>query len=249
MAYIIYFFILFFGNDQYRFGEQISLNDLGNTEFFHLSDFKVIDDRIYIADIASSKVFLFDKEGNFINSSGRDGRGPGEFMMGPRQIVMAGDNIYVTGRMEPYFYVYDQDLNFLTNENFKENLISTYYLNQMNNKLLIVASYYLEDNLFIYDTYTKKTERINLNFKVVPGQLYRHNFFKIGENWLAAWYFQNKFKLYDNNFNLLTEFSLENIKDKADGIYRDDPVRPAGATQRQKEVHAAGIFSPAGSFF
>ena len=233
----------------YEIGEQTKLNKLGETAFFDITDFKVDEKYIYITDTAAMRLYLFKKDGTLVRSTGREGRGPGEFIRGPYQITKYQDEIYVLGYSEPYFFVYDERLNYLTNREFERSLITVPFLKSVDDYLLIVGGRMWEEDLTFYKPGEGIVEQVVLDFEIVAGLLYKYNVYKIGENWLFAWYNQNKFKVFTEDFEKLERFSVPGFPDKADGVYADDPIRPPNATERQSKLQQAGAFAPRGSFF
>lgn len=248
---IIIFLLIFATYDLsiYKIGKEIGLKDLGTTEFFDITDFNIGKDKIYLTDTAAFTVYLFDKDGAFVQSTGREGRGPGEFIRGPYQITNFEDTYYVLGYSTPYFYVFDESLEFIENKKFEENLITVPFLKSYDQKLIIVPGRMWDEELILYDPETSSIKNIQLDFEIVAGLLAEYNVFKMGDDWLFAWYNQNKFKLYDENFKLINNFSIPELPDKADGVYADDPIRPPNASERQLEKQEAGAFAPSGTFF
>ncbi|MFU8812312.1 MAG: 6-bladed beta-propeller [Balneolaceae bacterium] len=234
----------------YEFGETLDKKDLGETEFYDIHDFKIDDDFIYIADFKGQSVSVFEKNGTLLNISGRQGRGPGEFVQGPRIIAPAHDQnkVYVIGTM-PNFSVYDTELNFETYEYFIRNPVSTYGLEYFDKKLFIMTTQFSEENIIIYDFETAGLENIFLNFDLEPGLLAKYTMRKVGDYWLFAWYFKNKFKVFDEDFSLVHEYSLPHLPDKADGRVNELSMIPDEATSYRARVYSLGSFSPYGTFF
>ena len=71
-------------NANERFGDRVSVG---------------VDDqgRIYVADTDNHRIQVFDADGTYLATLGRDGQGPGEFEF-PRTIAVAGDRVFVGDR-------------------------------------------------------------------------------------------------------------------------------------------------------
>ena len=62
--------------------DSIDIIPLEVTENCLISDIKKLEfykNRIFISDRINAKIFVFDSEGNFLRSIGKQGRGPGEY--------------------------------------------------------------------------------------------------------------------------------------------------------------------------
>lgn len=234
---------------QYHFGKQIILHDLGETKFYQVSDFKIDKGRIYIADTKALSVYVFNSSGQLINSSGRKGRGPGEFVHGPRLLVPTDRKVYVIGGMRPFLFEYDKELHFLENRVIKINPINVSEVKYFADKLFLITTQYFKEDLIIYNPADELLEKIDLNFKIEPGMLSNRSLIRMNKTWLFAWHFQNKFKIFNSKFSEINSFRIEGIQDKAEGrIVKTDFIPPEASVYRAK-VYQAGAFYPAGTFF
>lgn len=106
----------FFKNDLFLLKEEIAIggNNAPPEEAFSLvSDICVgPDDRIYIADMKSSEIRIFDKSGKFIRTFGRKGQGPGEFiLLSFLSFCHSTNELFVQDRMRGLFF--DSNGNYL----------------------------------------------------------------------------------------------------------------------------------------
>ena len=152
----------------FQFGEEIGLNELNQTEFFDISDFKITNDRIYIADRAKNRLFLFHENGKLIHNTGREGRGPGEFIAGPKQITPLGEKIYVIAYQYPLLYVYDNQLNYIRNEEFDKNLINTYSMKNDRENVYILGTSFWEDRMVVFDPSINRVETVHIGVDIAP---------------------------------------------------------------------------------
>lgn len=240
--------LFFLVQTDYKIGDEISKPELNGTSFYDIRDFKIEDEKIYIADFRGLNVYAFNLSGELIGKSGGEGRGPGEFVHGPRIITPAEDRVYAIGMM-PFFYVYDSSLTYLKHEYFINNPINSYDMHFWDNKLFIALTQFYEEELIVYDLEKDSQESVFLDFELQPGLLAEYNMFSIGSYWLFTWNFQNQFRLYDKKFNLVREFSIDGLPKIADGINNELRMIPKEATSHRQKVYSLGTFMPLGTFF
>ena len=106
----------FFKNDLFLLKEEIAIG--GNVappeEAFSLIGDMCVgpDGRIYVADMKSSEIRIFDKSGKFIRTFGRKGQGPGEFILILRlSFCYSTNELFVQDRMRGLFF--DPNGNYL----------------------------------------------------------------------------------------------------------------------------------------
>ncbi len=248
MIYFLFVLSLLFNSYVYSFGEEVEIQQLGEIEFYDISDFKIENEHIYIADKAFFKLYKFTENGHLIASSGREGRGPGEFIRGPNQIIPANDSIRVIGAIEPYYYVYDSELNFITNKDDYPELVNIDFMYFQNGTFYGVAYPGLDYHIVTYIPEIDELKTIDLDFEIKAGLLNRFQLLDFDDTRIIAWYYQNKFKIYDQDFSELDQFQIPNIKNIADGAFAlGRPI--TGSASRQAELINAGSFAPNGSFF
>lgn len=247
----VLFFLIHRGDllAQYEFYSAKDISDLGQETFNDIIDFKIIDNSIFITDFKGPKIYKFSLNGELINSTGRSGRGPGEFEFGPRHITSQGEFVYVTS-MSPLVKIYDLDLNFIEHKRFIDFASNIYGVHSANSDILvIVPTQFYEESIFIYNVESEEREGVFLDFEIAPGLLSKYDIYSFGEKWLFVWEFQNRFELYDSNFSKISSFKLPNIPDKADGKYSDSPFIPKEANSYRAKVYQQGAFFPYGYFF
>lgn len=235
-------------NPKYKFYHKYPLNDLNKTKFNEIIDFKVLGENIFISDFKRPKIYKFSLDGKLINSSGSQGRGPGEFEYGPRHLASNNGLLYVTTMM-PLVQIYDFDLNFIEHKRFIEFASNVYGLHSDSDNLIIVPTQFYEENIFTYNTINEERKSIFLEFEISPGLLSKYDVYKFDNNWLFAWEFQNRFELYDSTFSKISSFKLPNLPEKADGKYSDYPIIPKEATSYRAKMYKKGTFFPFGTFF
>jgi hypothetical protein len=250
MVYVLVVWITIL-QSSYSFGEKIEIQQLGEVEFYEISDFKIYQDKIYIADKALSRLYKFDGDGNLKAYSGREGRGPGEFMRGPKQIVPADSLIYVTGVAEPYYYIYDEDLNFITNNYDVEDIPKTDFIHYRDGIIYGAAYPGLEHHILIYTPKSSDVKRIDLGFEIQAGLLNRFRLLDFKDQWVTCWYHQNRCIQYDKNFVEIGRFQIPDIKEIAEGLYIKGTslTSDVGVDSNIAKLIQAGSFAPDGSFF
>ncbi len=88
------------------------------------------DDRIYVADMKNSLIFIFDKDGNFIKSFGKKGEGPGEIReyFGGNLFNIIKDKVVFADRA--MFHYFDLDGNYIKTTNFSPRLKPREFINE-----------------------------------------------------------------------------------------------------------------------
>jgi hypothetical protein len=86
-------------------------SDKENEDFYGPSSFTVdSEERIYILDTKNSRVQCFSKEGKFLFSFGRYGRGPGELSEQAKRIkILEDNNLYIIDQFHKTINVYDRN--------------------------------------------------------------------------------------------------------------------------------------------
>jgi hypothetical protein len=150
----------------YQFVGKYDLNDLEITNFNQVVDFKIINDEVYITDFKGPAVYKFSLNGKLISKTGRSGRGPGEFVYGPRYITSNGEHLYLTSVM-PLFSIYDDSLNFIEQRRFIDFASNIQGLHYSAGNLLIVPTQFYEEDLILFnlsDNTRKNIFKIDLSF-------------------------------------------------------------------------------------
>jgi len=102
-------------------GLSIGKEDDDNYMFFRIADIKVdVDGNFYVLEYGNKRVQKFDRDGNYVCTMGREGEGPGEFMMPFRMLVDEKNGIIgVEDRRK--LIVFDKDGNYLDKDIFFES--------------------------------------------------------------------------------------------------------------------------------
>lgn len=232
---------------EYIIGKAIPKGDLNNINFIDLKDFRIHEDYIYAADFKGKQVYAFDKNGQLINKAGGSGKGPGEFVHGPRIISSAGDEVFILGMM-PYLMKYDVSLNYKRNTYLFKNIFSVYDMVTTEHELVFAMSSFFEEHITVYNRDKDLISTINLGFELKAGML---NEFTIqllnNERWLFTWPYQNKFKIYNRDFSPELEFSIPGLPAESEGRIIQTKI-PASTTKYRKKMYETGTFVPSGSF-
>lgn len=105
--------------------DSIDIIPLEVTENCLISDIKKLEfykNRIFISDRINAKIFVFDSEGNFLRSIGKQGRGPGEYSyMG--DFSFKGDSVIIQDLSRKKYIVYD-----LYSSGYREILYDPHHL-------------------------------------------------------------------------------------------------------------------------
>ncbi len=96
--------------DVFEYKDLIQLETSKNCLISEVSQLEFFDDRIVVLDKISNSVFLFNKNGKFINRIGNVGYGPGEYIR-PRHMFVSkkNKNIKVYDPATRFLLIYDKD--------------------------------------------------------------------------------------------------------------------------------------------
>ena len=84
----------------------------------NINDIKIFDDSIYILDVISKAIYIFDFEGNFVRKLQKEGRGPGEYLSINDFLIDTTDRqLEIFDKNNMKVNIYDLD-----NFNFKESI-------------------------------------------------------------------------------------------------------------------------------
>lgn len=234
---------------QYKLSDERELSDLNEIIFGQIIDFKIIENHIFVTDFKGPQIYKFSLDGKLLRSTGRSGRGPGEFEYGPRHIVYNKGLLYVTS-MLPLVKIYNMDLEFIEHKRFIDFASNIHGLHSSNSgEIIIVPTQFYEESILTYNTESEEKESVFLNFEIVSGLLSKYDIYPFGDKWLFAWEFQNRFELYDSSFSKISSFKLPELPEKAEGTYSETPIIPKEANSYRVEMYKKGGFFPHGTFF
>jgi hypothetical protein len=91
-----------------------------------ISKIQYIDDRIYILDMLSNALFVFNKEGGFEDKFHKPGNGPGEYTL-IMDFLVHNDRIYILDYSKMCILEYDQNMEFINSVKY-ETLSSEFKL-------------------------------------------------------------------------------------------------------------------------
>lgn len=77
--------------------------------FAEVSDLVVTESGVYVADLKMGRIIKFDHDGVEIARNGGQGRGPGEFLMGPNRLVKAGGRLLVMDQLPGSLNIFKPD--------------------------------------------------------------------------------------------------------------------------------------------
>lgn len=87
-----------------------------------VSHIEIIEDKLVVVDMnKAQQIFVFDKQGNFLNTIGNKGEGPGEYTS-INQFVVSPDGICVLDWMKWKYLCYDLDGNLCYEHQFKKGV-------------------------------------------------------------------------------------------------------------------------------
>jgi len=183
--------------------------------FCRIKSIKSDDNFIYIADFSGYSIYKFSREGNYVNSKGRRGAGPGEFNSGCVDLISSDGKIYVRDlNGVTVFHEFDNNFNYI--------------------KTHKPASFIREFAPFKngFFAFTESRESINLNildknFNIISNVIQKNKdeeliFNKVlietdNTNKIILCYpLRNLIQIYSPSLELIQEIKIDYIQEKAD---------------------------------
>jgi len=119
-------------NEVIELKEDLSIGVLDGPEEYIFNRIFDIDadskGNIYVADSGDKLIKVFDKNGKYLNSFGREGEGPGEFKGISRIFISKNDKIYVYDRNLRRITVFNNDLKFEKSFPLREKKIGNFFI-------------------------------------------------------------------------------------------------------------------------
>jgi hypothetical protein len=148
--------------------EDLTITDRGGDEGFFFQQIWHVavddDENIYVPDSRASNIKVFDKNGNYLRTIARKGRGPGELMYPFGIQITPQKEILVVDRTLAQIIFFDLEGNFL--RQFSTNKMIRFMLPKMDSKGDIIAGYMLREEKFIAKI-TKFDSELNPIFDLV----------------------------------------------------------------------------------
>ena len=105
-------------NQNYELNEILSMGEVEsdtNYIFNYLIDLNIDKDfNIYTLDYSDQKVRIYDKNGNFLNSFGKRGQGPGEFLEPTRIWINSKSQILIRDQKSQRIAYFSKDGNYIS---------------------------------------------------------------------------------------------------------------------------------------
>lgn len=235
--------------------EQTDYNT-NHREFYFISFTTLKDGSLIVFDKNEGQLIKFDEQGNIVETTGGIGEGPDEFVVDVYANVLycGGDKVIAYDWNLPRFHTYDKNLNYL--KTISLNGVPYEATCYDKDTIAILYSTKQEAEILDIDGNVKKS----LKFDSEPFNelsMFKHIKFK-NNLWFIAYYFQPKFKRFENNKGLSHLVKLpsqysESVKtavrsistiDNSVHLFYNDINSPKPKNKR-KITH---VFSDAGSY-
>lgn len=117
-------------------------------------EFEILGDKILVLDKPQAKIFVFDRNGNLINSIGNKGRGPGEFVYPSAFAVDDNNDIYVFDRQLIRVSIFEESGNLI--ETFNTNGINAADIEVFDGKLYLYTPFTIDKIAHVIDIKTQE---------------------------------------------------------------------------------------------
>lgn len=198
-----------------------SINEYQDTLLYQIQGFTTTSkNEIIVSDKIDYKIKKINHDGSLIKSAGRRGGGPGEFNVGPANIVFSDKNssIAVVDHTQAIVKIFNSDLKFIFN--IYTN-IAIADLDYDNNGNLIIATIPLnkkQEAVTLYNSVGEKIFSFNPS-NLIGNPLYDLFFIEYNhlKNLIILMYrFRNLIQIYNTNGKLIQEFSIKGLPEIAD---------------------------------
>lgn len=175
---------------------------------------------LFISDKLDYCVKKFNKNGNYISSRGRRGRGPGEFNLGPANIVFdeTSKNIAVVDHTTNLIYIFNNDLIYQSSILAAAAVSDIEYDNQGRLIVAMPPVGSIAECLQIYDENGKKDLPISVRGLIGNPLLdmFFVDFNKYHNKIIIMFRFKNKIQVYDQTGIFVREFGIPGLPDIAE---------------------------------
>ena len=176
----------------YRRLQTDNLNSIGTIDKMILHK-----NRIYILDSKTNKIFVYNKNGDFITQTNNNGRGPGEYLnISDFLIDSLNDNIELWDNGNKKLIKMDRDCNFLNEKPF--SLYVDKFCKLSSNSYLYYACNYLNPEFFDKESFNAIILDSSNNLISSHLPIKETRYLKLGEN--------NAFVKYGNGVNIIIPF-------------------------------------------
>jgi hypothetical protein len=219
----------FYGDITFELAEELSIGNETDERFLFVRVFDIDvseEENIYVLDGGNYRLLIFDREGNFLNTVGQRGQGPGEFDGRPLSIFLQDNSIYV--REYRRMHVFDREGIFLNSFPLETYLVD--FAVDEEGFILGYADLNIRDTaargIIKMDSQGKTIKKIaeytdlgikivvaeNLTYTLSPNHAYtpRLNFSPLGENtFIYGYASEYLLKLIDKDGNLVLKFEKQ----------------------------------------
>lgn len=199
--------------------EEMSIKSISsNSPLLQVTGFDIDrNDYIYAFDLGDFQLKKFSFEGHLIDSTGRKGKGPGEFQDEITFIESNDKYVYSYANKFQIMQVFDKDLNYLKTINLKRHL-SDISSNSKGVLLGVINEISNEDVLYKSSFEIDTVEIINANLSITgikPFSSFVLVEYAEDNSFFVGYRFKNLIQHFSKSDSLLYEIKLPNLPEKA----------------------------------
>ncbi|MCH8557363.1 MAG: 6-bladed beta-propeller, partial [Balneolia bacterium] len=215
--------------------------------FAQVSDLIVTESGVYVSDLRSAQIFKFDHDGNQISRTGRQGRGPGEFQMGPNRMVKADGRLLVLDQLPGSLNIFNPDLSLQEVIVDRDVFIPAYDAFHHADSLLFMASSPIYGENF--GKYNLRGGLISeIEIPDLHGMGLRDTFtgFSTGKQLALIWTYINRLDRFTPEGVYSGTCQISSLPDEVDYEIQHFDIPTNNMTEEQATLFNKGVYLPSG---
>ena len=215
--------------------------------FAEVSDLVVTESGVYVADLKMGHIIKFDQDGVEIARNGGQGRGPGEFLMGPNRLVKAGGRLLVMDQLPGSLNIFKPDLTLQEVVVDRDVFIPAYDAFYHADSLLFMASSPIYGENF--GKYNLRGGLISaIEIYDLHGMGLRDTFtgFSTGNELALIWTYVNRLDTFTPEGEYSGTCRISTLPDEVDYEIQHFDIPTANMTEEQAALFNKGVYLPSG---
>ncbi len=220
---------------------------LQEKSFAEVSDLLVTESGVYVADLKMGHIIKFDHDGVEIARNGRQGRGPGEFLMGPNRLVKAGDRLLVLDQLPNVLNIFNPDLSLSDMISDRDVFVPAYDAFLHADSLLYLASSPIFGEDFgIYNLRGGLEHAIEIPDLARAGLRGTFRGFSTGDRIALLWTYINRLDTFTSDGERISTCQIAELPDEVEHQIQQFDFPTENMTEAQAAIFSEGVYVPYG---